>query len=103
MTEATRGRLAAGCAIIVSLCLALCLGSGVVAEAWLRSPLVFGSTDYIYACAGVNFPGRFRVGIAWNSNLAGLTPLYAVMPETACGYFPRPPFLPPYGMRIYQP
>jgi hypothetical protein len=87
----------------VGVCLTLCLFSGVLAAAWIKSPLLHGSADFIYACAGVNVRGRFRIGLGWASNLAGLTPLYVSLPQTVCGYLPRPHFLAEYGTRIYQP
>ena len=104
---APRSRAASGCVIVMVVFLALCLtvslgGAGLV-YAWVQSPLLHGSADYIYTCAGVNLNGRFLVGVSWNTNLAGLTPVYGALPQTICGYFPRPPFLPPYGTRFFQP
>jgi hypothetical protein len=104
---APRSRLASGCAIVLGLlltvCLAVSLGGAFLVWAWVQSPLLHGSVDYICTCAGVNLNGRFLVGVGWNTNLAGLTPLYGALPQTVCGYFPRPPFLPPYGTRFFQP
>jgi hypothetical protein len=102
MSPAGRARLAGGCAIVMGIGLTLCLASVIFAGAWLKSPALHGSADYIYSCAGFNVRGRFRVGMSWNSNLAGLTPLYAAMPQIACGYYPRPFFVPPYGLWIFQ-
>jgi hypothetical protein len=105
--SAPRSRLASGCAVVMGVLLALCLvvslgGAGLV-WAWVQLPLLHGSVDYIYTCAGVNLNGRFLVGVSWNTNLAGLTPVYGALPHTLCGYFPRPPFLAPYGSRFFQP
>ena len=101
MSDAARRRLAAGCAMAAGVCLTLCLGGIALAGAWLKLPLVYGSADFIYACAGVDM-SRLLIGAGWNYNLAGLTPVYAALPRLACGYFPRPPFLPSYGLWIYQ-
>ena len=102
MSDAARARLVAGCAMLVGVSLVVCLGAAAAGMAWLKLPGLYGSSDFIYVCAGVNVT-RLLVGAGWNSNLAGLTPAYVAFPQIACGYFPRPPFLPPYGLWIYQP
>ena len=102
-TDATRGRLVAACLIVVCLCLTLCLGSGLLAAAWVEVPALHGSADYVYACAGVNLYGRFRIGVGWSYNLAAMVQVTIALPQNMCGYWPRPPFLSAYGYQIYQP
>ena len=103
MSDTARRRLVAGCAAALGVTLTVCLGGMVLAVAWLRSPALYGSADFIYTCAGVDLNGRFLIGIGWNYNLAGLTPVYAALPHIVCGYLPRPPFWPPYGQWLYHP
>ena len=99
---ARREKLAGGCAILLGLCLTVCLGGVLFAAAWVKVPLLHGTTDYVYACAGVNLYGRFRIGYAWDSNISGMTSTTISLPENVCGYYPRPPFLPFYGGYIWQ-
>ncbi len=102
-TDVTRGRWAGGCAMALCLSLTLCLGSALSAAVCVESPTLHGSVDYVYACAGVNLNGRFRFGYAYASNLTTLTPVYDVLSDRVCGYYPRPPFLALESYRIYQP
>jgi len=102
VSDTARRRLVAGCAALAGGLLLVCLGAMAAVMAWLKLPGLYGSADFIYACAGVNV-ARLLFGAGWNSNLAGLTPVYVAFPQVACGYFPRPPFLPPYGLWIFKP
>ena len=101
-SDASAGRLAAACLIVVCLCLTLCVGAGGLAVAWLKLPALNNSADYVYACAGVNLHGRLRVGIGWNANLAGMGVVMIALPQSVCGYWPLPPFIGTYGTWIYQ-
>jgi hypothetical protein len=97
-----RSQLAGGCLVAVGLALTLCLGGVGFAYAWTQSPALHGHTGYIYACVGAKVDGPLRFGYAWASNLSGLTPLYVSLPITACGFYPRPPFLALFGVHIFQ-
>jgi hypothetical protein len=91
-----------GCLAALALALTLCLGSAGFAWAWLQSPSLHGQADRVYACVGIKLDGPIRFGYAWDGTLSGLTPLYVALPLTACGYYPRPPFLALFGLRIFQ-
>jgi hypothetical protein len=99
------GWLRAACLGLVGLCLAACLGSGLVVGAWVELPQVNGQAEYVYLCAGANLYGRFRVGYGYASNLAGMIPVTTALPQALCGYWPRPPFLfqGSFGLHIFQP
>ena len=101
-TAARRGKLAGGCLVLVALGLTVCLAGALFAAAWVKLPQLHGKGDYVYACAGINLYGRFRIGYAWNSNISGMTTTTISLPENICGYYPRPSFLPVYGGYILQ-
>ncbi len=81
----------------------LCLCSGALVSLLYLSPQLSFSTDSVWACGGVNLGRHFRIGFGWASNLVGIVPIQVALSHSVCGYVPRPPFLPSYGSRIYEP
>ena len=103
MTHLNRSRAATGCAIGLGIFLTLCLAGALYAAAWVRTPSLHGSVDYVYACAGVNLKGRFRIGYAYAANIASMTSIYNNLSHRVCGFYPRPAFLPLESTRTFQP